>query len=408
MSATEDRDLRTGRSVWEDRRLPPLRVAPLTRDARTDVLVVGAGITGAMVADSLSDAGCRVLVVDRRRPISGSTTASTALLQYELDMPLIKLARRVGHDRARRLWRRSKLALDALRARVRHLGIDADCVQRDSLYLEGDVLGRRALREEAAARQHAGFEVTLLEAEQVAQRFGIAGRSGLLGYDNLSADPRRLAHGFLAAALSRGTRLVSPVDIVEIRPGRGGVTARTSTGRTVQARHLVFATGYELAKGVPTAGHAIASTWAIATRPQPRRLWPERCFIWEASAPYLYLRVTPAGRIICGGEDEEFADERSRDALLPRKAATLERKLRALLPKVDARADFAWCGSFGGSTSGTPTIGPVPGMPHCYAVLGYGGNGITFAALAAQLLRSHVMGTPDPDSDLFAFRRRRR
>ena len=192
------------------------------------------------------------------------------------------------------------------------------------------------------------------------------------------------------------TRVASPVDIVEVRPGRGGVMARTATGRVVQARHLVFATGYELAKGVPTAGHAIASTWAIATRPQPRRLWPERCFIWEASDPYLYLRATPDDRIICGGEDEEFADERSRDALLPRKTATLERKLKALLPRVDARADFAWCGSFGGSTSGTPTIGPVPGMPRCYAVLGYGGNGITFAALAAQMLRSHVMGCRIP------------
>ena len=203
---------------------------------------------------------------------------------------------------------------------------------RDSLYLDGNVLGRRALEDEAAARQRAGFEVTRLDAAAVERRFGIAGRSGLLSYDNLSADPRRLAHGFLAAAIGRGARVCSPVDIAKVGVVRGGVRAWTSDGRVVHARHLVFATGYELARGVPTAGHAIASTWAIATRPQPRRLWPERCFIWEASDPYLYLRVGPDGRIICGGEDEEFADEASRDALLARKTATLERKLHALLP----------------------------------------------------------------------------
>ena len=376
--------------------MPPLRYQPLTRDLRTDVLVVGAGVSGAMAADALSDAGCRVVVVDRRRPITGSTTASTALLQYGIDTPLTRLARSVGQQRARRLWRRSRLALDALRARVRHLGIDADCVERDSLYLEGDVLGRRALGEEAGARRRAGFEVTLLAADQVERRFGIAGRSGLLSYDNLSADPRRLAHGFLTAAVARGARLASPVDIVAIRPARGGVRAHTSHRRVVHARHLILATGYELPKGVPRAGHSIASTWAIATRPQPRRLWPERCFIWEASDPYLYLRVGPDDRIICGGEDEAFADEASRDALLPRKTATLEQKLLALLPTVDPRAAFAWCGSFGGSATGTPTIGPVPGMPHCYAVLGYGGNGITFAALAAQLLRAYVEGSARP------------
>ena len=50
--------------------------------------------------------------------------------------------------------------------------------------------------------------------------------------------------------------------------------------------------------------------------------------IWEASDPYLYLRTTPDGRILCGGEDEEFSDEAARDALLPRKTATLQAQAR--------------------------------------------------------------------------------
>ena len=49
--------------------------------------------------------------------------------------------------------------------------------------------------------------------------------------------------------------------------------------------------------------------------------------IWEASDPYLYIRTTPDGRVICGGEDEDFADDEKRDALIPRKTATLRRKL---------------------------------------------------------------------------------
>jgi len=111
VSATRHRDLRTGRSVWEGRRLPALAGGPLGRRRTADVLVVGAGISGAMVADALSEAGLRVLVVERRRPFVGSTSASTALLQYDLDLPLMHLARRIGQDRAVRVWRRSKLAL---------------------------------------------------------------------------------------------------------------------------------------------------------------------------------------------------------------------------------------------------------------------------------------------------------
>ena len=50
----------------------------------------------------------------------------------------------------------------------------------------------------------------------------------------------------------------------------------------------------------------------------------------------------------------------------------------------------------------------MPGLANCYAVLGYGGNGITFSAMAAQVLRSRILGTADPDADLFSFRRARR
>ena len=185
---------------------------------------------------------------------------------------------------------------------------------------------------------------------------------------------------------------------------RAGIQAATAQGPTLRATELIFATGYELPKGVPRIGHTIESTYAIATKPQTRRLWPSRSFIWEASEPYMYVRVGPDGRIICGGEDEPFSDAGKRDALLPRKTATLEDKLHRLLPGVDAPADYAWCGSFGASVTGTPSIGPVFRMPHCHAVLGYGGNGITFSALAAQMLRNQLTGGGDPDSDLFKLR----
>ena len=52
-----------------------------------------------------------------------------------------------------------------------------------------------------------------------------------------------------------------------------------------------------------------------------------------------------------------------------------------------------------------PTIGAVPGMPNCYAVLGYGGNGITFAMAAAEILSAELCGERHPDGDLFAFDR---
>ena len=140
----------------------------------------------------------------------------------------------------------------------------------------------------------------------------------------------------------------------------------------------------------------------MATAPQTDRLWNSRCLIWEAADPYLYLRTTLDGRVVIGGEDEEFSDEETRDALIPRKIAAIRRKVEKLLPVLDTTPEFTWAGCFGASATGLPAIGAIPGAARCFAVLGYGGNGITFSAIAAQVIQRAILGIADPDADLFA------
>jgi glycine/D-amino acid oxidase-like deaminating enzyme len=233
---------------------------------------------------------------------------------------------------------------------------------------------------------------------------GIRRSAALLSYDALVLDPRRTTLALLKAACSRGAQIFAPTEIVDIEARRSGVVATAKNGRRVHCRRLVFATGYELPYGVPRKGRKIVSTWAIATPRQPRRLWPGQCTIWEASTPYLYLRTTADGRILCGGEDEDFSDETKRDALLPRKSKVLARKLGRLIHGADTTVDFAWTGSFGETSTGLPTIGEVPGMPNCWIALGYGGNGTTYARIAADVIAGAFTERPDIDADLFDFR----
>jgi glycine/D-amino acid oxidase-like deaminating enzyme len=194
------------------------------------------------------------------------------------------------------------------------------------------------------------------------------------------------------------------VAIKGVKPRRTGVTATTDTGLHIHCAHLVFATGYELPHGVPRQHHKITSTWAIATtRQSPNALWPGECCIWEASDPYLYIRTTGDGRVVCGGGDEDISDAQERDARLDRKTKMLRRKMHGLLPKLATTVAFAWTGTFGETTTGLPIIGRVPSMPRCWIALGYGGNGTTYAAIAADVIAGGIAGRPDADADLYGF-----
>ena len=170
--------------------------------------------------------------------------------------------------------------------------------------------------------------------------------------------------------------------MVDIDCNRRGTTLTTREGIHIHGRHVVFCTGYELAKIVPPGRNKILSTWAIATRPQPRAIWPQKALIWESSEPYLDLRATEDGRVICGGEDEEFSDTEKRDALTPLKTRRIEHKLEQYSFRTSIHARLCLGQEFGGVSTACQRSGAIPGYPKCYAVMGYGGNGITFSMLS--------------------------
>ena len=404
MSLTRNRDLRDGAAVWTTYPMPRIFGTRLRRSVNTEVVVVGAGISGSMIAQALTEAGKRPLILDRRRAaLLGSTAASTALLQFELDTPLTKLSAQVGRRKAEKVWLASRDAVNELRTRTHRLGIPAHFESRPSLYLAGNVLDAKGLAREVKQRQGIGLASEYLDRRTLRHHFGINRPAALLNHGNAETNPVELAAGYLRLALKAGAHFHAPHDIVDIDCDRRGTTLATTVGIHVHARHVVFCTGYELVKIVPPLANRILSTWAIATRPQPNAIWPQKALIWEASEPYLYLRATADGRVICGGEDEEFSDADKRNSLTVIKTKRIEKKLQRIFPHLDPRAVVSWTGSFGGSSNGMPTIGAIPGYPRCYAVMGYGGNGITFSMLATKLITAAIFGKSIPGAKLFGF-----
>lgn len=404
-AVTTPRDLRTGQPVWLVRGTPRLPFSPLAESIKVDVAVVGAGVSGALAADALLQAGKSVAVLDRRGPVRGSTAASTALLQFELDQPLTHLARKVGRERAVRAYWRSAGAVAQLRGRIADLGLRCRFKERQTVYLPGNVLSTKELREEAIARAGIGLRSRFINRDELRALTLVERPGAILSGGAAEADPVAMVAGLWRAATARGCVIHAPTEVVSVACGHSKVVLGTDEGHEVEAAHAVFATGYELFDLIAAKGYKVISTWAMATAPQPDRLWPSRCLIWEAADPYLYLRTTADGRIIVGGEDEPFADDERRDALIPKKVAAIGRKLGRLLPQVDTRPALAWAGCFGESATGMPAIGAIPGAESCFAVMGYGGNGITFSAIAAQLIQRAILGIPDPDAELFALPR---
>jgi glycine/D-amino acid oxidase-like deaminating enzyme len=69
--------------------------------------------------------------------------------------------------------------------------------------------------------------------------------------------------------------------------------------------------------------------------------------------------------------------------------------------------EYSWEGLFANTPDGLPYIGTHRRYPRQLFALGYGGNGMTFGFMAAEVLVRLVNGRPSKDDDLFAFARGR-
>jgi glycine/D-amino acid oxidase-like deaminating enzyme len=398
--------LRTGRSVWQagaDEPSADGRREPQSLTA--DIVIIGAGITGAFLAERFTRMGQRVVLIDRREPVTGSTAASTALLLWELDAPLLETEDKLGFEAAKTIATICRRAVPGIGSLVNELGIQANFAFRPSLYLAGDRLDAVGLREERRLREAMEIETRFLEEGDLA-RLGFAGEGALISPGAAEADPVKLARGLLKTAVQRGAITLSPASASVYHASLSGVRVETREGDSVSAGAMALANGYEMPDFVPAARHELVSTWALATASVPADGWPGHSLVWEASDPYLYMRATSDGRIVAGGEDGKFENAETREARTAEKVRAILAKAVARRPDLEGlEPEFAWSGVFGATEDSLPMIGRIPGRPRSFAAFGYGGNGITFSAIAADVLAAGLEGRAHPGVALFAIDR---
>jgi glycine/D-amino acid oxidase-like deaminating enzyme len=401
---TDHDALVSGRSPWGRTALHPW-YNPLRESMSFDAAIIGGGITGALVAEHLTARGLSVCVIDREEPGLGSTSASTAMLQWEIDTQLSELSLYYGFDRAAAIYRRSLVAVSGLSKLIRRHDIHCGLRSRSTLYLTSNAGGVRELQREMTFRERAGLPGEFLSHPYLMTEFEIERDGGILSSGAAEADPLLLTWGLLAIAVKRSAHLVN-ASATQLHAEGNRVIVETDTRYVIEARHVVLATGYSM-PGIPMPKlHQTRSSWAFATVPQdPDQLWRDRALIWEDSHPYLYMRTSTDNRIIIGGEDDETVDPAIRDGKLAAKIEMLRGKLEQLWPQADATVGYRWCGTFGETTDGLPLIGPVPDMPRVLAAYGYGGNGITFSFMAALMIGAMIADTRRNWFDDFALDR---
>jgi glycine/D-amino acid oxidase-like deaminating enzyme len=398
-------DLVSGTPFW------PLRdgllgvYPPLKENVTCDIAIVGGGITGALIAHELTKQGADCIVLEKRDIGMGSTSASTALLLYEIDVDLHQLMDLVGEDHAVRAYQLCREAIYQLHDVAREVGDECDFEARPSLYLASRRRDAKRIEKEFAARSRHGFQVQLWSKRDIENGTSFSAPNALFTPEGGQIDAFRLTHKLFAQAAKRSLRIFDRTQVTKFSKNNHWML-ETNRGFTVQAKQLVFACGYEAQELLRQRVTEIKNTFVYVSEPLDTfDGWPQRCMIWETARPYFYARSTSDNRAMVGGEDVPFKSVAGRDALIKRQMSRLKSRFDAMFPRIESEIAFCYAGTFSETKDGLAYIGYSPEWENALFALGFGGNGITYSIVAARILCDFLNGRPNEDAEIFRFER---
>lgn len=400
-------DVSSGYPFWSVKNGLMHAFPKLKADIHCDVAVLGGGISGALIADELAQHSFDVAVLEKRDIGWGCTSASTALLQYEIDVHMVDLAKKYGEANAVLTYKACAAAIPMLQKLAQGVR-NVDFRAADSLYYASRSRHASDLRDEYALRKRHGFDVELLERHEVQRRFKIDAPVAILSHQAARVDPYRLAYRLLMKRQKAGAGVYDRTSVERIETDGRGVTLQTGDAYKVRAQHLVLAAGYANQNWLKQSVARNSSSYAFATDPiDDAQLGAlKNTMMWESARPYLYMRTTGDGRLMAGGEDDAVDIPAKRDARVNAKAETLRKHVQKLLPHLPVTPVFAWAGTFAETEDGLPFFGPHEQTgSRVHFAMAYGGNGITYSMLGAGLIRALIERRSHPLERLFSFKR---
>jgi len=379
----------------------------LRENIETEILIIGGGITGSFLAHQMIKDGFKTVLVDRREIGNGSTSATTSMLQYEIDVPLFELSEMIGKEGAEKAYWACYDSIDILGKVAKQIKSECGFKKKESLYFAAFKKDVPDLKKEFEARKSAKFPVKWLSAEEISKKFKIENTfGGILSEQGGSIDAFCLAHDILHYNHKKGLQVFDKTDIIKFDYQKNGVTATTEFGNHIKAKKVIFCNGFESTEIIKDDFVNLLSTYAIVGEQNEKNHQElNDLLVWNTAEPYIYMRTTDDNRVLIGGEDEEFVNAKKRDYMLHEKEQKLVKKLNKYLPENDFRTDFVWAGTFGETKDGLPYIGKHPDFPSAYFVLGFGGNGITFSVIGMEMASQFLKGKKHELSKYFKFRR---
>ena len=195
-----------GEALFAKNNKVPRQYPYLTEDIETEVAIIGGGITGVIVSYYLTKADISCVVIEQSRVGLGSTCASTALLQYELDSLARDLEAYIPMKDILEAYHMGAEALEEIKQIIEEYGNHCGYEEKDTLNYTAKEAKVACLEEEYRIRKEAGLDVDFITKET--NPFGFELKAGVYAHrGGAQFDPYRFTHQLLDITTAKGVHV---------------------------------------------------------------------------------------------------------------------------------------------------------------------------------------------------------
>lgn len=378
-------------SLWQATATPATPTPPLMDSVKTDVVVIGAGLTGLSTALHLAEKGVGVLVLETEQPGWGASGRNGGQVIPGLKYDPDELESRLG-ARAESVIQMAASTADVVFGLIEKYHIDCHAVRKGWIQTAHSAKILGLMTQRARQWEKRGVNVEVLDQDAVRARTGATGFvGGWVDYRAGSVQPLSYVRGLLRVAQELGVAVHGQSAAVKIEREGARWQVTTRNGPVVSAEHVVIGTNGYTDELWPDLQKTIlaANSFVVATRPlsatQGEAILKGGEVSSDARRLLVYFRRDEQGRLVLGGRGPMHNPKSISEW------AHVERSLKLLFPQLkEVEFEYRWAGRVAVTADFLPHVHePVPGI---HIVLGYNGRGIALATTLGKHLAAHIAG----------------
>lgn len=378
----------------------------LDKNIICDVLIVGAGIDGAIANYYFSNAGIDTVLIEKNKIGYTNTSCATSLLEYQLDSHANDLTDYFPKEMLLEIYKLGLESLTEIDKLINKLGNYCHYSKRPTLLYSLKDKDKDEIHREYIFRINNHFDCEYLTEENNPFPFelkaGIYCENGGAEFNPYLFTKQMIENSKNQARIFEHTEASHIIYLPDDK-----VKVITNYGIEIICNKIICSTGYNTSLFTKQQLCDKTITYSIVTNPIKDFTWKDKTMIQDNAEPYHYIRFSHDNRLIIGGEDIPFKNNIIKKNVSDKKYQNLLEYTKQLLPDIESyiKIDYSFSGVFSATDNNLAVIGEDLENKNLWYLLGYGANGIIYAIYGAKALLKLYKGKEDQMLKFFSPKR---